>query len=260
MRIIILTQNEGLYLPQSFARVCRECPEEVVAIVSSPAMSTHGGPLRGLFKHLRLFGFRGTAIMGWRVVRAAVLARLTRPGADGPFYSISQVAGAFGVPYYEVARVKSDEFQDLLTRHRPELLISISCPQIIGKAVRERIPLGCINVHGAPLPRYRGLMPAFWVLKNGESKTAATVHELAAKLDDGDIILQREVVITPDDTWDSLVRKTKAVGAELLIVAIRLIKEGRAERRPNREDDSTYFSFPTARDRKAFIRAGRRFF
>lgn len=260
MRIIILTQNESLYLPRSFARVCREFPGEVVAIVSSPAMSTHGGAVRGLLKHLRLFGLRSAAIMGWRVIRAAALSRLTRPGTGGPFYSIAQVARAFGVPYHEIDRVKSPRFQDLLTRCRPQLLVSISCPQIIGRTIRERIPLGCINVHGAPLPRYRGLMPAFWVLKNGERETAVTVHELAAKLDDGDIILQRKVGITTEETWDSLVRKTKAAGAEILIEAIRLIGEGKAERRPNREEDSTYFSFPTVEDRKAFKNAGRRFF
>ncbi len=260
MRIIILTQKEGLYLPASFARVCREFPEEIVAIVASPAMSTHGGTLKGLVRHIRLFGLKGTAVMGWRVVRSVALSRLTRPGPAGPFYSIYQVARAFKIPYCEIERVKSPEFQELLTGCRPELLISISCPQIIGKAVRERIPLGCINVHGAPLPRYRGLMPAFWVLRNGEKKTAVTVHDLAARLDDGDIILQREVGIDPGDTWDSLVRKTKAAGAEVLIEAVRRIKDGTVERRPNREEDSTYFSFPAAADRKAFRKAGRRFF
>ncbi|MFH1037849.1 MAG: formyltransferase family protein [PVC group bacterium] len=260
MKIIILTQNEGLYLPKSFARICREFPGEIVCIVSAPAMSTHGGAVKGLVRHLRLFGWRGTAIMGGRVIKAAVLSRLTRPGIGGSFHSIRQVARVFRMPYYEIDRVKSREFQNLLTRYRPELLISISCPQIIGKAIRERLPRGCINVHGAPLPRYRGLMPAFWVLRNGESRTAVTVHDLAAKLDDGDIILQREVEISPEDTWDSLVRKTKAAGAEVLVDAIRLIKEGKAERRPNREEDSTYFSFPTAKDRKIFRKAGRRFF
>lgn len=260
MRIIILTQNESIYLPRSFARVCREFPGEIVAIISSPAMSTHGGPLKGLIKHLRLFGLKGSMIMGLRVARAAILSRLTRPGEAGPFYSIAQVARAFGIPFHEVKKLKSAEFQEILDKYEPELLISISCPQIIGKAIRNRIPRGCINVHGAPLPRYRGLMPAFWVLRNGESKTAVTVHDLEAKLDDGDIILQKEVEISPDDTWDFLVRKTKAAGSEALIEAVRLIKDGREERRPNREEDSTYFSFPTGEDRRVFLQSGRRFF
>lgn len=54
MRIIILTQNEPIYLPKSFARVYREFPREIAGIVSSPAMSPYGGPLRGLIRHLCL--------------------------------------------------------------------------------------------------------------------------------------------------------------------------------------------------------------
>ena len=260
MKIIILTQEENLYLPKSFATVCQEFPDDVVCIVSSPAMSTHGGAVKGFIKHFRLFGIKGTWIMGWRVIMAKLKARLCKPAADGSFYSIRQVADAFEMPYYHVPRVKDQQFQDILDKHQPDLLISISCPQIIGKKIRDRLPMGCINVHGAPLPKYRGLMPAFWVLRNGEAKTATTVHDLEAKLDDGDIILQREVEITLEDTWDSLVRKTKAAGAEALVEAIQQIKDGTVIRRPNPEEEAAYFSFPTAKDRKAFIKSGKRFF
>jgi methionyl-tRNA formyltransferase len=103
-------------------------------------------------------------------------------------------------------------------------------------------------------------MPAFWVLRNGETQTASTVHDLGDKLDNGAILLQRPVTITPQDTWDSLVRKTKAAGAEALVEVVFQIEKGAVERRPNRNEDATYFSFPTAQDRKAFFKAGRKFF
>lgn len=260
MRIIVLTQNENLYLPNSFAIVCKAIKDDVVCIVVSPAMSTHGGALKGFMKHFRLFGFKGTWIMGWRVITAKLKAKLLKPTTTGPFYSIKQVADAFKVPYYAIPRISDPSFLALIAKYQPQLLISISCPQIIGKKIRDQLPMGCINVHGAPLPKYRGLMPAFWVLRNSEAKTATTVHDLGAKLDDGDIILQREVEITPEDTWDSLVRKTKAAGAQALIDAVRQIKDGSVKRKPNLEEEATYFSFPTAKDRKAFIQAGRRFF
>lgn len=260
MKIIILTQNENLYLPKSFGTVCSALPGEVVAIVTSPAMSTHGGPLKGFLKHVRLFGLRGVIIMGTRVLRAKARALFTHPGPDGPFWSIQQVAGAFNIPCHSIDRIRDRAFQELLDTYEPELLISISCPQIIGKKIRDRIPKGCINVHGSPLPKYRGLMPAFWVLRNGEESTKVTVHDLGAKLDDGDILLQREVEIAPDDTWSSLVTKTKEAGAEVLLEAIARIKDGSVTRTPNREEEATYFSFPTSEDRDAFFKAGRRFF
>ena len=244
MRIIILTQEENLYLPESFATVCRALSSEVICIVSSPAMSTHGGAVKGFWRHFRLFGITGTAIMSSRIIAAKLKALLQRP-----FYSIKAVADHFGIPFHYINKIKSDEFHRILDKYEPELLISISCPQIIGKKIRERFAKGCINVHGAPLPKYRGLMPAFWVLRNSETTTATTVHDLGAKLDDGDIILQREVEITPEDTWDSLVRKTKAAGARALIEAVEQLKMGTAQRKLNREEEATYFSFPTAEHR-----------
>ena len=103
-------------------------------------------------------------------------------------------------------------------------------------------------------------MPAFWALRNGESVTATTVHELADKLDDGEILFQRQVTIDPDDTWDMLVRKTKLAGAEALVEVIKCIEQGTISRRANNDEQATYFSFPTRDDRKAFLAAGKRFF
>jgi methionyl-tRNA formyltransferase len=260
MRTIILTQDENLYLPKSFGRVCQALGREVVAIVASPAMSTHGGWLKGLARHWNLFGLRGTWRLGWRVAGAKLRSLLTRPGPEGPFYSIRQVARGFSIPYFYVPNLKSPQFGQLIDQYQPELLISISCPQIIGKNIRDRIPRGCINVHGAPLPRYRGLMPAFWMLCKGENTAAATVHELSAKLDDGPILLQREVAISCADTWDSLVCKTKEAGSQALIEAVALIRQGKVQTRENREDQATYFSFPTRADRLEFLKRGRRFF
>ncbi|OOO02871.1 MAG: Bifunctional polymyxin resistance protein ArnA [Chromatiales bacterium USCg_Taylor] len=259
MKILILTQEENLYLPNSFAQVCRAYPADIACIVAAPAMSTHGGPIKGFFRHLRLFGFKGTAIMACRVVRAKWLNLNHKTAEHGPFHSIAAVARTFGIPYHAIGSVNTD-LAPILDKFVPELLISISCPQIIGKAIRQRLPRGCINVHGAPLPRYRGLMPAFWALKYNEAVTAVTVHDLSDKLDNGSILAQREVAISPGDTWDSLVRKTKAAGAELLVEVIRQIQDGREQRRPNLDEQATYFSFPTAADRRAFVKSGRCFF
>ncbi|MBN2475604.1 MAG: hypothetical protein JXB62_13410 [Pirellulales bacterium] len=260
MRIIILTQEENLYLPRSFATLCRALGPEIIGIVASPAMSTHGGAVKGFLKHFRLFGLKGTWLMGWRVARARLLARLTRPRPDREVYSIRQVADAFAIPYHRVGKVRDESFLQLLDHYRPDLLISISCPQIIGKKIRDRIPQGCINVHGAPLPKYRGLMPTFWALRNGETTTAVSVHDLGAKLDDGAILVQKEVEIARNDTWDSLVRKTKAAGVEALLEAIQQLKDGTVQRKPNRQEEATYFSFPTVCDQREFLAAGRRFF
>ncbi len=260
MKIIILTQEDHLYLPQPFAAVCREYSDEIACIVTCPTMTLHGSAFRGFLRHFSFFGIKGTCVLAYRTLSAKLKTLVLRPSFSGPFHSIKQVAHAFSIPFYYVPEIKGAGFQNILSIHKPDLLISISCPQIIGKKIRDRIPMGCINVHGAPLPKYRGMLPSFWVLRNGECKTATTVHDLEAKLDDGEILVQKEVEIVADETWDSLVRKTKAQGAQALIEAIKQIKEGTVQRKPNREEDATYYSFPTAKDRRAFLQAGRLFF
>lgn len=260
MKILIISQNESLYLPSSFGRVCSVLRAQIACIVCAPAMSTHGGAIPGLLRHLRLFGLKDTLTIALRTIRAKLKDIITTSGPDGPFYSIRAVASGFDIPYYDIKRLAGPEFHSVIDGHRPDLLISLSCPQIIGKKIRDRFPKGCINVHGAPLPKYRGLMPAFWMLRNGETTTAVTVHDLADKLDNGAILLQYPVAIDPDDTWDSLVRKTKAAGAEALIEGIRRIEDGSIARKDNRDEDATYFSFPTAADAKIFRSMGRRFF
>lgn len=260
MKIFIITQNDNQYLPAAIARVCKEFQEEISCIVSLPAMSSKDGKIRGLLQKIGLFGLKSSFTFGYRVLKTKALDRFTHSGPSGPFYSIKSVANAFNIPFYEVEKISSPEFYGLIDRYPPDLLVAQSCPQILGKKILDRFPMGAINVHGAPLPRYRGMMPSFWVLCNEETKTASTVHDLAAKLDNGDILAQSEVPIAPDDTWDSLVTKTKTAGAEALIEAINQIKAGTVKRKPNPEEDATYFSFPTYKDRKAFLASGKHFF
>jgi methionyl-tRNA formyltransferase len=260
LKILILTQEENVYLPNSFAYVCSELKGKISVIVSAPAMSTHGGKIKGFIKHFRLFGIKGTLFFGLVVILNKSRSYFHNNARNGNYYSIRNVAEYFEIPFRKVDRLKSAEFNNILDEYQADLLISISCPQIVGKAIRDRFPKGCINVHGAPLPKYRGLMPAFWMLKNGESEAAVTVHVLDAKLDDGDILLQQKVPIARDDTWDSLVRKTKAAGAKLLVEAVRRIENDNVKYQPNLEEDATYFSFPTAKDRQEFLAKGLRFF
>jgi len=260
MRILIVTQNENIYLPSALAKVCLSLMDYIACVVTAPPMSTHGGILIGILKHFQLFGFEGMAVMAWRMVIRKSMTCLPWPSRSNEYLTIKRTARTFGIPYYHVNNLKSENFLKIVYNCQADLLISLSCPQIIDKKTRNLFSKGCVNVHSGPLPRYRGLMPTFWVLRNGESKTAVTVHDLAAKLDDGDIIVQHEVHISPDDTWDSLLRKTKAKGAEALIEAVERLRSGNAQRRPNPEEQATYFSFPKLGDRKAFLASGRRFF
>lgn len=259
MNVIIVTQNERLYLPGPIHSICEACEEDIVAVVAVSPMSTHGGFWKGLMRHVRLFGFFGMAQLLCRLLTTYLYSFMPFDHGDR-VHSLKEVARRHDIGYHTVSDVNGEHFKRICQENAADLLVSMSCPQIIRSETRDLFDKGCINVHSAPLPRYRGLMPCFWVLRNNETETAVTVHEIADNLDDGAIYLQKEVAISPEDTWDSLVKKTKRVGASAIIEVVGQIKEGK--KRPVENDDAgaTYFSFPQPEDRKAFLKNGRRFF
>lgn len=259
LRILLLTQQEGLFLPESVALVCRRHGRDVVGIIAVPPLQTGRNMLNTMWKHMLLFGIEFPRLVT-RVLRARLADLSSRPGPAGPFYSVRAVAQAYDIPFAKVVDVNSKEMIEFVDRHSPNLLASLSCPTIVRKPTRDRFALGCINLHGSPLPRYRGLMPAFWVLRNGEQTTAVSVHDLIERLDDGAILLQREVPISEDDTWETLVKKTKRAGAEALLDVLERIEKDAVTRSPNHRTEATYFSFPGAEDAREFRARGRRFF
>jgi methionyl-tRNA formyltransferase len=261
LKVAIFTQDERVYLPTAVGTVVEAMPDQISCIVLSPPMSTHGGALKGLLRHLPVFGIQGTLRMGFQVVWARLGPLLgLRPPTPRRYWSIEEVGLKFDIPTFHIDKVNSQEMHDVLDSHPSSLLASVSCPQIIRPKMLRRFEDGAINVHSAPLPLYRGLMPAFWVLFHGEKDTAVTVHDLAEKLDNGDIIHQEPIAIDQGESWNSLLGKTKSAAGEALVKAIRQIDDGSVVRKPNRDEDSSYFSFPTWEDARTFRSRGLRMF
>jgi methionyl-tRNA formyltransferase len=118
--------------------------------------------------------------------------------------------------------------------------------------------LGCINVHSALLPAYRGMLPTFWAMVNEEEETGVTVHFMTEGIDGGYIIRQRSVPIGRTQTLLSLMRATKRAAADLVLEVVEGFEAGTISPVPNPPDQGTYFSFPTRGDVNRFRALGRR--
>lgn len=172
---------------------------------------------------------------------------------------LAKVASDFSVPIVRAADINAPHVQGAVARWNADLLVSVSMNQRIGAELIALPPLGVINVHGAFLPRNRGLFPYFWALANGDQATGSTVHWVDAGLDTGPILLQRELAIRPDHTVISLAVETADLGAELAIEAIRLIEEDKAPRKPQDPNQASYYSWPSPADFRRLKRLGRRY-
>jgi methionyl-tRNA formyltransferase len=180
---------------------------------------------------------------------------------EDPFYlpvALDAFCRARGRDVVAMIIINAASFVEVLRQEiRPDLLVSIAASQILRRRVLDVPPLGCINLHSAPLPRYQGMMPNFWTLMHGEREAAVTVHEMVEKLDAGDILVQRPVPIHPGDSLHDLMVRSKEVGVAALLEAAAQLEAGTATRRPMDAREATYFSFPTRDDATRLRRMGR---
>lgn len=257
MRIFIITQEEAVYLPAFIGTFLEARARNVCGMVILPELmpkATWGQTLRD---HLALYGPIGFVRLVFRYGTHRVCDRLKRWGLPIPgVHSVASVAHRHGIQLYKTQSVNSSAFLEVLEKLAPDLVISINASQKFGKRLLGLPRWGCINVHGALLPAYRGRLPSFWVLANGERETGATVHVMNENLDDGPIIRQERVQIAPTDTQHTLIQKTKQLGCRLLLEAVDLIESGRVVLFPNDRARATYYSFPK-RDVAKRVRAVR---
>jgi methionyl-tRNA formyltransferase len=140
---------------------------------------------------------------------------------------VKQAAQKLKLPVIQPERIKkNEEFQNQLTRLQPEAIIVVGYGRLIPTWMLALPPRGNINVHASLLPKYRGAAPIQWAIASGESVTGVTTMLLNEGLDTGDILLQRETEIRPDDTAVSLAPRLAESGAELLVETLRGLQQG----------------------------------
>ena len=254
MRIVLITQDDPFYLPRNLDFLFGNLPDgvEVVGCVVSK-VSPFGKRESFLAKAKRtydVFGLRFFVRYGLDFVISRLPHRL----------GVKDVLAKHGVPELKIeGSLNTEESLDKFRNRSPDLLISIAGNEIFRKPLIELAPLGCLNLHTALLPKYRGLMPTFWVLKNGEKETGVSVFYVDEGIDSGPILVQERIEIG-SKTQRQLIKATKELGMRAIIRAVEKIRDGDTETLPNNDEESTYFRFPTREDVREFRRAGAQFF
>jgi methionyl-tRNA formyltransferase len=176
-------------------------------------------------------------------------------GSTKRCHSVRAVARKYGVEVTEAIDVNSEAFLSHLREKKVEFILSISGTQLYKKKLREQTPQGIVNCHGALLPKYRGLMPSFWTLANGEKEGGVSVHFVDAKLDSGPILVQKRYRLNPWDSLEDVMARSKDLAAEAILECVRLVEAGDPPLIPNPAEEATHFSMPTAEDLRR-LRAG----
>lgn len=256
LRVVVMTQADRFFIPKNIDRAAEVC--EILEIVEVNCKSALENRLSDYYKW---FGPWQCAKMGAVTVGREAekqLDRLTGYHLFGGCCSVRDVARKNHIQHRVITNSNDPAYIRHIRALAPDLIISYSAPQIIKEELLSIPTYGVINVHGALLPDYRGCLPSFWYLYHDEKLGGATVHYMSAKIDDGDIIEQGSVDISDCRSMFRLMKKTKAVGGELMIKAIEDIGNGTVERRKNETEKGSYFTWPTVEQAREFRKKGKK--
>ena len=253
MRITIITQNEPFFLSNNIRYFLKNLPPKFKVISCVITKASPFGKKKSFLEKIletyKIFGVRFFIYYAFKYCLSKFLHK-----------SVKKILRANGIKIIElIGDINSDQNVQIIKNEQPDLLISILGNQIFKKQIFDLAPKGCLNLHTALLPKYRGLMPSFWVLKNNEKKTGVSVFLVDKGIDSGPILVQNEIQIG-NMTQAELIRETKLLGMKAIIEAIHLIQDNTVKLIPNPDKDATYFSFPKREDVREFKRAGKKFF
>jgi len=259
LKLLFITQEDPFYVRLFFEEFLAHYlhKDEIAGVVIAPTMGN-----KSFAKLVRqMYEFYGPVDfvrMGLRYVYYKLMNRLAGVWRTRRFYSIRQVCEHYHVPVLETPNINDAAFLRRIDSLGIDLIISVAAPQIFREALLAIPKQGCINIHNAKLPKYRGMLPNFWQMYYGEKAVGTTIHRINAKLDDGEILFQHESPIESGETLEALIRRTKRLGARFMIEALQNIREGRVKPLPNNSAEATYFSFPTKAQVREFKAKGYR--
>lgn len=131
-----------------------------------------------------------------------------------------KVAEKYSIPVFQPIKIRDDfAFMDDI---KPDLVITLAYGQIVPQAFLDKVPMGCLNLHGSLLPKYRGASPIQTALINGDSITGVTLMEMVKAMDAGRMYAKKEVAISEEDNATSLFDKIKEAASELVLESLPL--------------------------------------
>lgn len=254
MRIVVITQNEPFYLSENLKYLVEILPKHSQIVGCVVTSASPYGKKESFYHKAR----KSASIFGLSFFLYYSLKFIFRKLAGlGNVRSTLKRLGIQPISLTNGINHPNSLLQ--ISEFKPDLLISILGNEIFKKNLIELAPKGCLNLHTALLPKYRGLMPTFWVLRFDEKETGVSVFFVDEGIDSGPIVVQKRISVN-DSTQQELIKRTKKLGMQAISEAVDLIERGKVTLIPNDASQKSYYSFPTRQDVKDFRALGKRFF
>ena len=173
----------------------------------------------------------------------AVFSQPDRPAGRGNKLKASpvkQLAIKNNLPVYQPTTLKTIENQQVIANLNADIMIVVAYGLILPQAVLDMPKLGCLNVHGSLLPKWRGAAPIQRACWAGDSETGITIMQMDAGLDTGDMLYKLACPIESSDTSATLYEKLAKLGPQALLETLTLITQGKIKPEKQQQSQATY--------------------
>lgn len=245
MNITIITQDDKFYLyePLKFLiNDLRSLDIKLSIIMVDAGLKKTSNKTKERLRILKIFGWKFCAHyfikLVWRSFRRKSIINLCQELVQ---------------PATFVQDVNDPKLIARLREEKTDLIVSVTCNQIFKKDLLNSATIGVLNLHTSKLPLYRGVMPTFWALKNGEDSIGVSVFWVDEGIDTGPLA-SSEIVNITQRKQSALIQTTKKIGVEMLAKVIRDVYAGTIVRIPQSSDENSYYGFPTRADVEEFMK------
>ena len=159
---------------------------------------------------------------------------------------VKEKAIGLGLKVYSPIKLRSDF--EFIKELNPDMIITCAYGQILSEEILNIPKLGCFNLHGSLLPKYRGGAPIHYALLNGDEKTGITLMYMDKGMDSGDMIAKEEIKIEDNDNIESLTNKLSIIASKMIIKYLPSLIDGTNNREKQDSSKVTFSPIITRED------------
>lgn len=174
---------------------------------------------------------------------AMVLTQPDRPAGRGLRETpspVKRLAQQYGIDVFQPITLKTPDNQAKIAAVKADVMVVAAYGLILPQAVLDIPRLGCINIHGSLLPRWRGAAPIHRAILVGDRETGITIMQMAAGLDTGPTLLRESIPIDAKDTTATLHDQLATLGGKLIVRALQQLQNGALPATPQPDEGVTY--------------------
>jgi methionyl-tRNA formyltransferase len=153
---------------------------------------------------------------------------------------VHAMAERFGIPVFTPKTLKTPEATALFASHQADVAVVVAYGKILPRAILDAPELGCLNLHGSLLPRWRGAAPIQRAVMAGDHETGVMVMRMEEGLDTGPVAMAEKMTIGPDTTAGEVHDRLMLLGADLMARALAALSRGALGFTPQTEAGVTY--------------------